>query len=623
MKTKLSLLCLLYLSAIGFAQNKKIENADQLFNSYQYVDAISAYLQIIDDNEADSHVYKKLADSYYNVFNIDEASKWYKKALETNQEAETYYRYAQTLKSQGKYEMANEQMRIFSQMMPNDERAKTYVSNPNYIPKLADKTKLFKVEETTINDKDKSDFGAVLSNDNVLYFVSNRKKSKKQDLWTKEPYLDIYKSVRNDDGTLSEAEEVEELNTIYHDGPLTISQDGKTMYFSRDGHSEGSYKKIKNNKIKLAQQGIYKATLVDGKWKNIEALPINSKDYSVTHPSLSNDGKTLYFTSNMPGGLGDTDIWKISIDGNTYGKPKNLGPDVNTSGKEGFPYVSSDNILYFASSGRQGFGGFDIFKYDLNKKENTVNLGNGVNTKRDDFAFSVNTSKKIGFFSSNRSGVDNIYIAIPICRFEITTTVKNAENSTLIPGAKVSILDNQNNIIATQLTDKNGNTSFNLSCENTYTINVLKDKFETVTIPVKKSDEKEINLTASLQPINEIITDKEVKLNNIYFEFNKSNITQQGAYELDKLVKIMNDYPEMAILVRSHTDSKGNPNYNKKLSEKRAQATVQYLISKGIDKNRLSSEGLGSSEPKIDCKTNCNEEEDAKNRRSEFLIIKR
>lgn len=622
MKKIYSLLCLFYVITASFGQTKNIEKADKLFDSYQYVDAIEAYLNLVENKEANTHVYKQLANSYYNVFNIDEAAKWYDKAIESKQDAETYFRYAQVLKSQGKYELANKQMDVFSQMMPNDQRAMAYLENPNYIPQLADKTKLFEVEETTINDNMQSDFGAVLSNNNILYFVSSRGNSNKEDSWSNQPYLDIYKSTRNTDGSLSEPEEVEELNTIYHDGPLTISADGKTMFFSRDGHSEGSFKKIKNKKVKLAQQGLYRATMVDGKWGNIQALPINSKDYTVSHPSLSNDGKTLYFASNMPGGLGDTDIWRVSVSGNSYGKPENLGKHVNTAGKEGFPFISDTNMLYFASSGRQGFGGFDLFKCDLNKNEDAENLGNGINTKRDDFSFSVNTSKKIGYFTSNRSGVDNIYSAIPICQFEASAVVTAMDTNKMLEGASVSISDEQNNSIAQKNTNGEGMTSFNVGCDNKYIINVSKDGYETTSIPVGDSNGEDVILKIVLKPINEMITDTEVKLENIYFEFNKSNITQKGAFELDKLVKIMSDYPEMNISVRSHTDSKGSPDYNLTLSEKRAQATVQYLITKGVNKNRLSAKGLGSSNPKIDCKSNCTEEEDAQNRRSEFLIVK-
>lgn len=621
MKNIYSLLTFALLTLASFGQNKQSEKADKLFDSYQYVDAIESYLKLVDKNEADAHVYKQLGNSYYNIFNIEEASKWYAKAVESQQDAEVYYRYAQVLKSQGKYELANEQMDEFSKLMPNDQRAKNHLQNPNYVPKLADKSKLYEVEAAKINDNEQSDFGAILSNDNILYFVSTRNKNTKEDNWTKASYLDVYKSVRNADGSLSEPEPVKSLNTPYHDGPIALSSDGKTMIFSRDGHSEGSFKKVKSKQIKLGQQGLYKATLVNGKWDNIKPLPFNSKDYSVSHPSLSSDGKTLYFASNMPGGLGDTDIWKVSVNGDSYGAPENLGSQVNTPGKEGFPFISENNILYFASSGRQGFGGLDIFKVDLTKNEDAINLGNAVNTKRDDFAFSINTQKEIGYFSSNRTGVDNIYRAIPICHVDILVSITDTNSGSAISSAEVVFKDSQNNIIESLTSDDDGEAKLNVLCKPDYNISVSKDGYDSTTIPITGTKKDKLSVNVSLNPINEMITETEVKLNNIYFEFNKSNITQQGAFELDKLVKIMHDYPEMNILVKSHTDTKGSAEYNLKLSEERAQSTVQYLISKGIDKERLSAKGVGSTEPKIDCKSNCTDEEDAQNRRSEFLII--
>ena len=622
MKKIYSFLSAVLIAASGFAQSNQTEAADKLFDTYQYVDAIEAYLKLVKSNNADAYVYKQLADSYYHVFNVDEASKWYAKAVERQQDAETHFRYAQTLKSQGKYKEANKQMDVFAEMLPNDQRAKAHLENPNYIPQLANKSELFEVEEIKGINSGQSDFGPVLSNDNILYFVSARDEGGKKDSWTKASYLDVYKSVRSADGTLSEPEAENGLNTPYHDGPITLSLDGKTMIFARDGHSTKMYKKLKGNNVKLGQQGLYKATLVDGKWSNIEPLPFNSTAYSVTHPSLSSDGKMLYFASNMPGGLGDTDIWRVAVNGNTYGEPENLGPRVNTAGKEGFPFISENHILYFASSGRQGFGGLDIFKVDLSKNENAINLGNGVNTNSDDFAFSINAAMQVGYFSSNRSGVDNIYGATPICQFEAVAFVKHANTNQVIGQANVAILDKSNNVVATQETTRNGKTSFQVDCKNSYMFNVTKEGFESATVTVNTPVGDQAIVEVVLTPINDMITETEVKLENIYFEFNKSNITSQGASELDKLVKIMNDYPKMNILVKSHTDTKGSASYNLKLSERRAQSTMQYLISKGVGKHRLSAKGMGSTEPKIDCKSNCTKEEDALNRRSEFLIVK-
>lgn len=615
---------LLFLSSTAlFAQNKQTEKADKFFETYQYVAAIEEYLKLAESKKADNYVFKQLADSYYNVYNTAEAAKWYAKVVVKSQDPEIFYRFSQTLKSQGKYQEANTQMDKFALLLPNDQRAKDHKANPNYIPTLADKTKLFDSKETKINSKDQSDFGAVLTNDNTLYFASTRNTSNKTDKWNNQPYLDIFSSTLNADGTLSEPQKVNELNSPFHDGPVTVSADGTTMFFARDGHSEGAYEKDKKNNIKVGQQGLYKATKVNGKWSNIQALPFNSTNYSISHPSLSKDGQTLYFASNMPGGLGDTDIWKVTVNGSTYGKPENLGISVNTAGKEGFPFITDDNILYFASSGRQGFGGLDIFKVDLNNPSETINIGKPVNTEKDDFSFSFNTVKNIGFFSSNRDGVDNIFEAIPVCSAEAVALVKDKKTGKVLANATVSILDEKRNVIASTQTNAGGEVMYDINCNTSYIFQVTKQDYDPASSTVEKVKSGKTSILIELEPIEVIVTETEVILKNIYFEFNKSNITEQGATELDKLVKVMKDFPTMEILVKSHTDSKGTSAYNLNLSNQRAQSTVQYLISKGIAADRLSGKGLGFSEPKINCQPNCSEEQDAQNRRSEFLIVKK
>lgn len=623
MKKIYTLLSLIVFCTTGFAQNKSTERADQFFNSYQYVSAIDEYLKLAEGKNADAYVYTQLANSYYNIFNTEEASKWYAKAVESKSklDGEVYYRYAQTLKTAGKYKEANKQMDTFASMVPNDSRAKEHKLNPDYIPSLSSKTKLFDVAATSLSNKDQSDFGAFLTNDNTLYFSSTRN-HKKTDKWNNQPYLDVFKSIRNANGTLSEPTEVGELNSPFHDGPVAISNDGNTMFFARDGHSEGQYQKSKSSNTKIGQQGLYKAVNVNGKWSNIEALPFNSIDYSVTNPSLSSDGKTLYFASNMPGGIGESDIWKVEINGNNYGKPENLGPKVNTSGKENFPFISDDSTLYFASSGKQGFGGLDVFKIKLNSSEEAQNVGKPVNTEKDDFSFSFNKKENVGFFSSNRNGTDAIYSATPICKSQAIVNVTNKKTGEIIKNAKVSILDSKGNIIETSTTNNEGKVNYGIDCNTNYTLQVVAANFETGTFPIAKVTTSETIVPAELVPSEVIITEKEVILKNVYFDFDKSNITAQGAAELDKLVGVMKEYPNMTIFVKSHTDSKGKPAYNLNLSEQRAQSTVQYIISKGIAKDRITGKGFGDTEPKINC-TTCTEEEYAQNRRSEFLIVRK
>jgi len=623
MKKIYSTLALMFFMTASFAQNKFTEKADKLFESYQYVGAIDEYLKLAESKNVNQYVYEQLADCYFTIFNTEKAIVWYEKAVQGKPKPETYYRYAQTLKSFGKYKEANSQMDIFASVVPNDVRAKEHKLNPNYIPSLVNKSKLFDVSETNFKNKGQSDFGPILNNDNSFYFVSTRNASNKTDQWNDQPYLDIYKAYRNEDGTLTEPTPVKELNTPFHDGPVTFSNDGNTLFFARDGLSEGQYEKSKNNKFKVGQQGLYKATKVDGKWTQVEALPFNSVSYSVTCPSLSKDGKTLYFASNMPGGLGESDIWKVTIDANGYGKPQNLGAKINSAGKENFPFITEDNILYFASTGKQGFGGFDIYKINLTSSEQAQNIGAPVNSEKDDFCFTFNKSINAGYFSSNRNGMDAIFNVKPICTTTAIVTVINKKTGRVIPNALVAILDSNRNVISTLPTKEDGKVNYDIECETEYNLQVKAQNFETATVSLQKVKSGETVIQVQLIPEEVIITDTEVILKNVYFDFNKSNITSPGANELDKLVKVMKDNPNMIIFVKSHTDSKGSASYNLKLSEQRAQATVQYLISKGIDSIRISGKGFGDSEQKIKCGKNCSEEEHAQNRRSEFVIVKK
>lgn len=610
------------LSNSFFAQNKNTKVADKLFNQYEYVAATKEYLKLVENKKADAYVYKQLADTYYNIFNTTEAVKWYAKATESKQDAETYFRYAQMLKANGKYEAANIQMKKFADTSPNDMRAKAFNQNPNYIPKLLSKQPTYSIKTLDINT-DKSEFGAILQG-NELYFTSARNGSRKDYGWTKEPFLDIYKSVKATTGTFAIPTLVSSLNTKFHDGPVSFTKDGNTIYFSGDSFREGVFEKDKVNKIRLGRNNLYKAVKSGDVWTNIKPMPFNSSAYSLSNPSISKDGKTLYFSSNMPGGIGAVDLWKVTVnDDGTYGKPENLGNRVNTEGNESFPFIADDNsTLYFASTGKQGLGGLDIYQIDLNKTTDAINMGKPLNSEKDDFAFTLNDATKIGYFSSNRVGNDDLFEAVGICAFEVLTIVSDGKSGKTLPNAKVAIVDEKNNIIATEVTNDQGEVNFTVECDKPYSIQATNDGFEGNVFQVAASSGKQAIIQAILQPIQEIIKENEVALKEINFEFNRSNVTQDGAFELDKLVQVLVLNPQMVVMVKAHTDSRGSDVYNLNLSDRRARSTVQYLLSKGVAPTRISGKGFGESEPKVACGETCTEEEHAINRRSEFLIVK-
>ena len=608
------------ISSSLIAQNKDTKTADKLFNRYEYVSAAKEYQKLVDTGKADGYVYKQLADTYYNMFNTAEAATWYAKATVTSQDAETYFRYAQMLKANGKYEEANKQMNKFAAMVPNDLRAKAFKENPNYVPRILSKNVSYTVNSLPLSS-DKSDFGAVMY-DNTLYFTSARNGARKNYGWNGEPFLDIYSSIMGDSGNFSEPTTITSLNSKFHDGPVTISSDGNTMYFSSDSFREGLFEKDKVNKLKLGKNNLYVATKSGDAWTNIKPLPFNSKDFSLSNPSLSRDGKTLYFSSNMPGSLGGVDIWKVAINGADFGTPENLGAKVNTEGNESFPFIADDNTtLYFASSGKQGLGGYDVYMIDLAKGTEAANMGKPINTEKDDFAFTFNKAKNLGFLSSNRNGNDDIFSATPICGVDLLVIVTNAKTGEILPNAKVSVVDEKKNTLSTETSNDKGEVNFRVECDKIYSIQATKDGYEGNVFPVAKSKGPIAKVDAPLQPIDVIVTPTEIVLKPIYFEYDKSNITQEGAFELDKLVQVMKNNDKLVIFAKSHTDSRGSDDYNLSLSDRRAKATVQYVISKGIPAERISGKGFGESELKVQCEP-CTEEQHSQNRRSEFLIVK-
>ena len=525
------------------------------------------------------------------------------------------------LKAEGNIKAAEAQMEQFAKMQPNDARAKAFKNNPNYLTQLKNQSKQYDAVKSDVSS-DKADFGAVLTNSNELYFASARNTARKASSMDEEPYLDVYKATRNADGTLSQATEVAELNTRWHDGPASISSDGNTIYYGSVSFNEGEFLKDKGKKLKLGQIYLYKATKDGDKWAKGQALSINNKEYSIQNPSISKDGKTLYFSSDMPGGLGGHDIWKVSVDGDTYGTPENLGANVNTEANESFPSIQDDDVLFFSSNGRQGFGGYDVFKQNTKSNEKATNVGEPVNSQKDDFAFSYNLQKNVGYFSSNREGNDDIYQANAVCGVDATVVVKDAETGRLLSNANVTFVNSKGVENGSQVSNEMGEVKFGLPCEQVANFIATRSGYENGTALMDKSQNGAKTIVLNMTPIKPIITEREVVLQPIYFEYNKANITALGAEELDKLVKVMNEFPNMVIDAKSHTDNRGADNYNLRLSDRRAKSTVQYIVSKGIAKNRITGSGMGETQPKVAC-TDCTEEQHAQNRRSEFLIVKK
>jgi outer membrane protein OmpA-like peptidoglycan-associated protein len=413
---------------------------------------------------------------------------------------------------------------------------------------------------------------------------------------------------------------------------VSFSPDGNTMYFSRESFYDKIYEKDPSTKYKISVLHLFKSIFQEGQWSEAEALSLNGVNYSVKNPSVSPDGTTLYFASDKSGGYGNFDIYSAPIDGNgSVGEATNMGQKLNTEAQEMFPFISSNNTLYFSSNGHLGLGGLDVFftKIVDGKVGPVRNIGAGVNDYADDFAFSINEQTQEGFVSSNRLAngedmSDDIYSIKklePICDVLMTVTVRDSKTGLILEGAAVSIQDAEGNIFGNKISNGDGVIEYIIECDIDTKLVGSKINYESGSTLVAGTSEEEVFTELLLTPIEEIILANKVILNPIYFDFDKSNITAKAAFELDNLIQLMNKYKSIVISVESHTDSRGSSSYNLSLSERRAKSTAQYVISKGIDASRISGNGKGETMPSTDCGGSCNEEEHQLNRRSEFIIL--
>jgi len=631
MKKIYTILLLIAVSTtIVSAQNSKTKKADNLYDRLAYTDAAQAYQKVLKRGTTDVYVFERLANCYYFINDTKKAEMYYKRVAKSKDaNPEAIYNYAQTLKANGKFSDYNTWMKNFAKLSPNDTRVKEFMKNPNYIPKIMDDMARYTATNMEDINSEYADFGGIVYGKD-FYFASGRNTSRKTYQWNEEPYLEIYKAT-NVGGTMKNAELLNgDVNTKYHESNAVISADGKRMYFDRNDYFEGDYDKSANG---INQINLYYAENIDGKgWSGVVSAPFNNNEYSTGHPALSQDGNTLYFVSDMPGGKGGSDIYMVAINSDgSLGTPKRLGDNINTEGKELFPYLDSNGTLYFSSNGHMGIGGLDVFYAEAQGDGFDVvnNLGKGVNSSADDFAYKYDPTSQSGYVSSNREGgmgSDDIYmveaVEIP-CEVTIAVLVINENTNAAVAGARVDLYDTMGNRLSTKTSNVDGMVSFKAACDQAHEVQGVLADFESNASKVAPANDQKVSATIALKPIEEIIVEDQIVLNPILFDLDKSNIKAQAAFELDKVVSVMNKYPEMVIAVGAHTDSRATDAYNLRLSEARAQSTVQYIISKGISGKRISGKGYGESQPKVSCGDNCSEAEHQLNRRSEFTIVNR
>ncbi len=647
MKTKILLILpfLLKLVLVN-SQEIKINKANQDYEKFAYVNAVKTYEKVAEKGYKSVELFQKLGNAYYFQGKLQEANNWYSELFNLSQDLdkEYFFRFSQTLKAVGNYEKANQIMSQFNQNNKLDSRGLLAKNQNNYIENIKKNTGKYQIMNAGINTEF-SDYGTAFYNDELV-FTSAREvedRDTKRHSWTNQPFTNLLCVYKDGDSLIGTPKLFsEDIASKFNESTAVFTKDGTTIYFTRNNFINGKKGKDKNQTVLLK---IYRATKENNHWINLEELPFNSDNYNVAHPALSPDEKTLYFASDMPGTFGASDIFKVKInEDGSFGIPENLGNKINTEARETFPFVSEDNKLYFSSDGLPGLGGLDVFVTDLNNNVYfgiTQNMGEPINSSMDDFAFIIDSQLNYGYVSSNRKednlGYDDIYIftATPSCKQQLKGIVIDKNSKKPLIEAKISLYDKDGNVLKSMISDSNGNYEFgDIDCGLVVKIRAEKLSYNinevTLNIPNESGmtfQEVELELQINSVKIGDDLRNS-LGIDIIYFDLDKSNIRPDAEVELAKIVEIMKQYPNMKIDIRSHTDCRQTFSYNMSLSDRRAKATIKWLIDNGIDKKRLTGKGYGESQLVNDCgcePTNesvCSEDEHQKNRRSEFIIVK-
>ena len=637
---------LLSSTSLLFAQpEKELEKANEMYKNFSYVDAIKIYERIAQKGFVNQEMLESLGNAYYYNAEYKKALPWYEQLFQEGKykvKPEYYYRYAQTLKSVGDYTQADKMMAKFVELTnANDTRAALFEENKDYQTVIKNNSGRFQLNNASINTEN-SEYGTALYGDKIVFAGATdaRKAKRGVSQWTGESFYDLYEAEHFDQKLGSRKPFSSSINTQFNESTPVFTKDGNTMYFTRNNYVNRKLGSDIENTILLK---ILRATKdKNGNWGNIVEVPFNSDQYNVAHPALSPDEKYLYFASDMPGSFGNSDIFRVEILGdNQYGTPENLGNIINTAGRESFPYISKDNVLYYSSDGIPGLGGLDIFAVKFNADGSTskpVNIGMPGNSADDDFCFVFNSDSKIGFLTSNRpggKGKDDIYSfhedkpLLFSCQKNIKGIVKDAKTKAIIANAKVILSDKVMKEVGKDQSKTDGTFTFEkVNCNDShYYLRGEKEKYETAEVNVTVGKD-EVVYEILLNPRQVAIKKgmdlaKVFEIKEIKFDYNKANIRPDAEVELTKIVEVMREYPKMKIDIRSHTDSRGADSYNLKLSDRRAKATLEWIVKQGIDRKRLKAKGYGETRLVNGCSNGvpCTEEEHQENRRSEFIVV--
>jgi peptidoglycan-associated lipoprotein len=617
-------LCLLLTGCASY----HIRQGNRLYRDLGYSMAITEYQKGLSKKEfPEARI--NLADCYRRMNDLAHAEEAYAKVVQLPQAtAQHKLLYAQILMRQGKYEQAKPYFDQYLAATPNDTAASELRASCDSIGAWKEDSLMYTVQSSSLNSG-QSNFSPVWYKEGVV-FASDRNSKAKVHEWTGRPFLDLYFAKGTmESGYASPVALSGEVNGMYHEGPAAFNSQGDTIYFTRNNYLKRKVNKSVQEEVDLK---IFQAVKKDTSWTTLSEFPYNDKNYSTGHPTLTHDGSRMYFVSDMPGGRGGTDLYMCEKVNGEWGKPVNLGAGINTPYNEMFPSVWNDTVLYFSSEGHMNMGGLDVFK-SVNTGSGwskAGNMGYPLNTSFDDFGIAMNDSGTGGLISSNRnsqnSTQDNIYsFTVNDMRFTLEGIAVEKLSQQPLAGVLVELTNVRTGKKESVLTGDSGTFKFKLDPESVYSVIGSKDSYFTNTEQVstvgkKQSESMFVKLKLELE---RIVINKPIVLDNIYYDLDKYNIRADAALELDKLVQVMNDNPAISIELSSHTDSRAEDKYNDVLSQRRAEAAVNYIISKGVSASRIRAKGYGEHQLINRCgnKVKCTEEEHQQNRRTEFKVL--
>jgi outer membrane protein OmpA-like peptidoglycan-associated protein/tetratricopeptide (TPR) repeat protein len=646
------ILCIVFnTNAFAIDKSNKELKGDTYYFIYAFDRAIESYNG---SKNLTTEGQRRLANSYSNIEKYTESEMAYSKlvTMKDGNLSEDYFSYSMILKRNGKYDESNVWMDKYKAMKPNDLRTKDYIAHKNNLTDLKNDEGRYKVEHLTLNT-DAEDFGTSYYKNSIVFASSrsNGKMISRKSNWNGKPYLDIYIS-EVEGGQLKKPHVLsKKVDGKMHDGPASFTSDGNYMAYTKNNDNL-------SRKDKVVKLELFFTHNISGKWSKPEPFYLNNKDYSVGHPCLTANGHTMYFVSDMPGGYGGTDIYKVVKDEKgIWDKAENLGPKINTEGDEMFPFFEENKeVLFFASNGRFGLGGLDIFICPVNggKLGSVSNAGYPLNTQYDDYAAIVNTTTNKGYFSSNRvggSGDDDIYSFDLLKDLNIGRKIKGVakdKNENFLAKTFITLFSDNGAIIDTMTTLVDGsfaflvdnNKKFKLTGEKEKYIegNTLVNTFEKefvvkadVILLSKEDFAKKIVVGADLGEILELkpVFNGDLHAETVYFDLDKYNIRADAVIELNKVVKLMNEYTNLVVELGSYSDCRASKEYNQILSDKRAKVSAWYIKSRITKPDRIYGKGYGETKPVNGCScegtilSGCSEEDHQKNRRTEFIIIKK